>query len=373
MRADRLTLRFRCRWTPAAPQERRSAGMPTMTVRLGIAEHGMNIAHRAIRRTRGQPHVAADAAHRSPSSEGIWQLAGLAAAAPRRQLLEVARRLAPRGPAGAPVVAPSAASRRTGASSMQRSRAAGLVVGARRARACARQPALARAGHRLPRRQRRIDRPARPAARFRASRATTRPRRCAACWIISASRGCAPSSAPPTAAWWPWPLPSAIRERVERLLVHQRRRSHPSDGDRLAQRAAAHRALCAVGRAVRARAWSSRARSRWRPIAARRSSPRALRSHRSLAEGRFVFPVEQYLFARGRDYAARYLPESFLCLSESIDLHAVDARAHRRADHPGGGARGPARAARGHARAGRASAARAAARDFLAPSAMTPF
>jgi homoserine O-acetyltransferase len=44
------------------------------------------------------------------------------------------------------------------------------------------------------------------------------------------------------------------------------------------------------------------------------------------SDGRFVFPVEQYLTARGRDYAARYLPESFLCLSESIDLHAVDAR-----------------------------------------------
>ncbi len=43
------------------------------------------------------------------------------------------------------------------------------------------------------------------------------------------------------------------------------------------------------------------------------------------ADGRFVFPVEDYLFARGRDYAARYLPESFLCLSESIDLHGVDA------------------------------------------------
>jgi homoserine O-acetyltransferase len=42
-------------------------------------------------------------------------------------------------------------------------------------------------------------------------------------------------------------------------------------------------------------------------------------------EGRFVFPVEDYLFARGRDYAARYRAESFLCLSESIDLHAVDA------------------------------------------------
>jgi homoserine O-acetyltransferase len=42
-------------------------------------------------------------------------------------------------------------------------------------------------------------------------------------------------------------------------------------------------------------------------------------------EGRFVFPVEEYLFARGRDYASRYRPESFLCLSESIDLHSVDA------------------------------------------------
>jgi len=42
-------------------------------------------------------------------------------------------------------------------------------------------------------------------------------------------------------------------------------------------------------------------------------------------DGRFVFPVEEYLFARGRDYAARYRAESFLCLSESIDLHAVEA------------------------------------------------
>ncbi len=42
-------------------------------------------------------------------------------------------------------------------------------------------------------------------------------------------------------------------------------------------------------------------------------------------DGRFEFPVEQYLFARGRDYAQRYQPESFLCLSESIDLHRVDA------------------------------------------------
>jgi homoserine O-acetyltransferase/O-succinyltransferase len=43
--------------------------------------------------------------------------------------------------------------------------------------------------------------------------------------------------------------------------------------------------------------------------------------------GQFVFPVERYLTARGRDYAARHRAESFLCLSESIDLHRVDAAA----------------------------------------------
>jgi homoserine O-acetyltransferase/O-succinyltransferase len=39
----------------------------------------------------------------------------------------------------------------------------------------------------------------------------------------------------------------------------------------------------------------------------------------------FTFPVEEYLFARGADWATRYRPESFLCLSESIDLHRVEA------------------------------------------------
>jgi len=38
----------------------------------------------------------------------------------------------------------------------------------------------------------------------------------------------------------------------------------------------------------------------------------------------FVFPVEDYLIARGSDYAQRYQPDSFLTLSESIDLHDVD-------------------------------------------------
>jgi homoserine O-acetyltransferase len=41
--------------------------------------------------------------------------------------------------------------------------------------------------------------------------------------------------------------------------------------------------------------------------------------------GRFQFPVENYLLARGDAYAASYVPEAFVCLSESIDLHRVDA------------------------------------------------
>jgi homoserine O-acetyltransferase len=39
---------------------------------------------------------------------------------------------------------------------------------------------------------------------------------------------------------------------------------------------------------------------------------------------RAMFPVERYLLARGDDYARRYDPGSFMCLSESIDLHRVE-------------------------------------------------
>ncbi len=45
----------------------------------------------------------------------------------------------------------------------------------------------------------------------------------------------------------------------------------------------------------------------------------------ALEGGRFRLPVERYLSARGSDYAARHRPEAFLCLSESIDLHRVEA------------------------------------------------
>ena len=39
---------------------------------------------------------------------------------------------------------------------------------------------------------------------------------------------------------------------------------------------------------------------------------------------RFRFPVEGYLFARGDDYVQKYRAESFLTLSESIDLHTIE-------------------------------------------------
>jgi homoserine O-acetyltransferase len=40
---------------------------------------------------------------------------------------------------------------------------------------------------------------------------------------------------------------------------------------------------------------------------------------------RFRFPIEEYLFARGDDYVQKYRAETFLALSESIDLHRMDA------------------------------------------------
>jgi len=40
----------------------------------------------------------------------------------------------------------------------------------------------------------------------------------------------------------------------------------------------------------------------------------------------FRLPVEDYLYARGKAYADNYIPEAFVCLSESIDLHRVEPR-----------------------------------------------
>ncbi len=94
-----------------------------------------------------------------------------------------------------------------------------------------------------------------------------------------------------------------------------------------------------------ATAWRSVQREAVRLGVARGDGPGGLRLARALAmatyrsreeftrrfaneprieDGRATFPVEEYLFARGDDYATRYRPESFLCLSQSIDLQRVD-------------------------------------------------
>jgi homoserine O-acetyltransferase len=107
--------------------------------------------------------------------------------------------------------------------------------------------------------------------------------------------------------------------------------------------------LCAADRAqVLSTAWRSVQRQIVREALARGDGPSGLKLARALAmatyrsqtefatrfdgpairdEERFRFPVEGYLFARGDDYVAKYRAESFLALSESIDLHRVDPAA----------------------------------------------
>jgi homoserine O-acetyltransferase/O-succinyltransferase len=93
-------------------------------------------------------------------------------------------------------------------------------------------------------------------------------------------------------------------------------------------------------------AWRSVQRAIVRNAVAKGEGPEGLRLARALAmatyrssqefaerfsgpaqriDGRFQFPVESYLLSRGDAYAASYIPEAFVCLSESIDLHQVDA------------------------------------------------
>lgn len=93
-------------------------------------------------------------------------------------------------------------------------------------------------------------------------------------------------------------------------------------------------------------AWRCVQRAMVRHASARGDGPEGLRLARALAmttyrsarefqsrfdqpatriDGRYRFPVESYLLARGDAYAAGYVPEAFVCLSESIDLHRIDA------------------------------------------------
>lgn len=104
--------------------------------------------------------------------------------------------------------------------------------------------------------------------------------------------------------------------------------------------------LSAADRAqVLATAWRSVQRQIVREAIARGDGPNGLKLARALAMAtyrsqtefevrfngpavrdaeRFRFPVEGYLFARGDDYVQKYRAESFLALSESIDLHRMD-------------------------------------------------
>ncbi len=105
--------------------------------------------------------------------------------------------------------------------------------------------------------------------------------------------------------------------------------------------------LSAADRAqVLSTAWRSVQRQIVREAIARGDGPAGLKLARALAmatyrssvefqlrfgappvrnQDRFRFPIEDYLFARGDDYVRKYRAESFLVLSESIDLHQMDA------------------------------------------------
>lgn len=95
-----------------------------------------------------------------------------------------------------------------------------------------------------------------------------------------------------------------------------------------------------------ASAWRSVQRATVKALAARGAAAEGLKLARALAmatyrtpqefkqrfddepartKSGFKLPVEDYLYARGEAYAASYVPEAFVCLSESIDLHRVDA------------------------------------------------
>jgi homoserine O-acetyltransferase/O-succinyltransferase len=113
-------------------------------------------------------------------------------------------------------------------------------------------------------------------------------------------------------------------ERVGRLIVLcAADRPHPlATAWRSVQREIV-RITCESGRGAEglklARALAMSTYRSGEELGARFAGPPALEAER------FVFPVERYLMARGSDYAARHRPGAFLCLSESIDLHRVDA------------------------------------------------
>ena len=201
-------------------------------------------------------------------------------------------------------------------------------------------------------------------SRSPASRPMIRPSSCCACSIISASRHCARSRAAPTAAWSRLLSASGIRSGPGGCIVLcASDRPHPlATAWRSVQRR--DRAHHARERPRRRRA-EARARARDVDLPQQRGIRRAVRRPAGAESDRFVFPVERYLMARGNDYAARHRPESFLCLSESIDLHRVDANRIFVQTTAVAMREDQLVPARGHTRHGRAPGRRPLPRDFL--------
>ena len=154
---------------------------------------------------------------------------------------------------------------------------------------------------------------------------TTRPNYCCASSIISASRRCAPLPAPRMAAWWRWRSASVIPDRVARLIVISAAdRAHPmASAWRVVQRRIVKFAIESGKPAQGLELARALAMATYR--SPEEFAARFAGAARRNDDDEFVLPVEEYLFARGAEYAQRYRPDSFVCLSESIDLHRVDA------------------------------------------------
>ena len=237
--------------------------------------------------------------------------------------VSIAWRLA--GPAGAPVVVAIggiSASRRVWLPDEPRGGWWHEVVGAGPR---ARHAALPRPELRLPRRQRRFHRPARWRAvpdriGLRPGRTTAAPHQSSRHRELARDRGCfvrRHGGAGVRRAF------SGSRRAPHR---HQRRGSRASDGERLARRAAAHRQVRDRDRRSCAAAWSSRARWPWPPIAARKNSRRVSPAPRAATPTRSSCCRSRNTCSRAAPNTRSVIgPASFVCLSESIDLHRVDA------------------------------------------------
>ncbi len=196
---------------------------------------------------------------------------------------------------------------------------------------------------------------------------TTRPKCCCGSSIISASRRLRAIAG----ASYGGMVALAFGERYpgsrRAAHRHQRRGSRASDGQRLARGAATHRAVRARVRQGGAGPGAG-ARAGHGDV----SQPGGIRGALSQRAPR-ARTAATTSCCRSRSICSRAAPSTrsaigpsrFVCLSESIDLHRVDAARIFAPVDRDRRARGPARAARRHARHGRAPAECRAARDLL--------